>query len=56
MLSWLLENIATVVISVLLVLTVAAVLYITVRSGKKGKSACGCGCGSCPMSGDCHKQ
>ena len=45
MLAWLMENMATIIISAVLVLLVAAVITSMVRSKRKGKSSCGCGCG-----------
>ena len=62
MLTWLMENMATIIISAVLVLVVAAIIVSMVRGKRKGKSSCGCGCGSCPqgslcaMNGACHPQ
>ena len=52
MLTWLMENMATIIISAVLVLVVAAIIVSMVRSKRKGKSSCGCGC--CAMNGACH--
>lgn len=60
MLTWFMENMATIIISMVLVLVVAAILVSMVCGKRKGKSSCGCGCGSCPqgslcaMNGACH--
>lgn len=54
MITWILENIATVIICMVLLAVVAAVIGGMIRDKKKGKSSCGCGCGDCPMSGSCH--
>lgn len=54
MLTWIAENIATILVSAVLIAIVAAVLAVMIRNGKKGKSPCGCNCGSCAMSGACH--
>ena len=60
MLTWLMENMATIIISAVLVLVVAAAIASIVRGKRKGKSSCGCGCASCPagsmcaMNGACH--
>lgn len=56
MFVWIFENIATIVLSILLILTVAAILANMVQKKKKGKSSCGCGCQSCAMNSSCHKQ
>ena len=56
MLAWISANIATVIICAELVIIVAAIIIGMVRDKKKGKSSCGCGCSSCPMSGSCHTE
>ena len=56
MFAWLLENIATVLISAVLVAVVAAIIFSMVKTREKGKSSCGCGCANCPMSGSCHPE
>lgn len=54
MLAWLSENFATIMICAVLIAVVAAILVSMVKSRKKGKSSCGCGCADCPMGGTCH--
>lgn len=56
MLAWIYENIATIIISAILIAVVAAIIIGMVRNKKKGKSSCGCGCANCPMSGSCHSK
>lgn len=56
MLAWIMENLATILISAVLVVIVAAVLAGMVRDKKKGKSSCGCGCSGCAMNGACHRK
>lgn len=54
MLSWIGDNIGTIVISAVLVLIVAAVIINMIKDKKKGISpVCGGKCGSCPMSCRC---
>ena len=43
-------------VSLVLLLLVARIIFVLRRDRKQGKSTCGCNCGSCPMSGSCHKQ
>ncbi|MBR4577662.1 MAG: FeoB-associated Cys-rich membrane protein [Clostridia bacterium] len=50
------ENAGTIVVTLVLVGIVAAILVKMRKDKKQGKSSCGCSCGSCPMSGACHKQ
>ncbi len=55
MLTWISENIATILICIVLLAIVAAIIVRIVRDKKKGAS-CGCGCAGCPMSGSCHQK
>ena len=54
MLPWILDNMATIIISAVLLLVVAAVIASMVRGKRKGRSSCGCGCAGCAMNGACH--
>lgn len=54
MLTWIMGNMATIIISAVLLLVVAAVIASMVRGKRKGKSSCGCGCAGCAMNGACH--
>ena len=51
--AWLRENLATVIVAAVLVVSVAAALFFTLRARRKG---CSCGCGGCPYSADCKKK
>ena len=56
--TWLSQNIWTIIICAVLIAAVAAIIVSMVKKKKQGKSmVCGCGnCKACPMSGSCHKQ
>lgn len=54
MLSFLENNLATVLISLALTAVVLWIVLSMRKNQKKGKSAGGCGCSNCPMSGECH--
>lgn len=56
--TWLSQNIWTIIICAVLIALVAAIIVSMVKKKKQGKSmVCGCGnCKACPMSGSCHKQ
>ncbi len=56
MLSWISSNIATILISLVLIAIVAIIIRSIVKDKKKGKSLCGGNCGHCPMGGSCHKH
>lgn len=56
MLTWFMENMATIVISAVMVIVVATVIAGMVRNRRKGKSSCGCGCAGCAMNGACHPK
>lgn len=55
MLTWIMGNMATIIISVILMIVVAAIIASMVRNKRKGKSSCGCGCAGCAMNGTCHQ-
>ena len=54
--NWFAENAGTIVVAVILLAIVVLVTRKIARDKKQGKSTCGCGCASCPMSGSCHKK
>ncbi len=53
MFTWMMENMATIIISVILMMAAGAVAVGMVRDKKKGKSSCGCGCAGCPAGSLC---
>ena len=55
MITWLSENLGTIIISLVLLAIVTGILLSIWRDKKKGKSSCGCNCGHCAMSGTCHQ-
>lgn len=52
--TWLLGNISTIIVCIVLIAVVAAIIAYMVKSKKQGKSSCGCGCQNCAMKGSCH--
>ena len=46
----------TAIVVTVLVVIVGLIIFSMVRNKKAGKSSCGCGCSSCPMSGKCHQK
>ncbi len=54
MFTWIAENLATVIISLVLAAIVALVIIVMIRDKKKHR--CACGCSGCPMSGQCRKR
>lgn len=55
MLLWFKDNLATLIVGILMAALLAGVIYHMVRNKKQGKSSCGCsGCSGC--SGGCTKQ
>lgn len=55
MLEFIVANIGTIIVLVVLAIIVGTIIYNMFRDKKKGKSSCGCNCGSCPMANECHK-
>lgn len=54
--TWLLENIATILISLILLAAVAGIVVKLIKDKKKGNASCGCGCSNCAMSAHCHSR
>ena len=56
MLQWIEQNLGTIAITAVLIVSVTSILVHEIRRKKRGKSSCGCGCEHCAMHGECHKQ
>lgn len=56
MLNWIANNMATILISLGLLIIVFAIIVKLVKDKKKGKSSCGCNCAHCAMAGSCHNN
>lgn len=54
MVTWLFNNISTIIVCLVLIAVVAAIVAYMVRNKRRGKSSCGCGCQNCAMKGSCH--
>ena len=54
MISWILDNLATILISSLLIVIVISIIKYLIRQKRDGKNSCGCDCGHCSMHGSCH--
>ena len=54
MLAYIASHMGYIVVTLALVLIVAAVIVRMVRDRKTGKGGCGCGCQGCPSAGLCH--
>ena len=55
MITWLVENLGTILISVVLIALVAAIIRTVIRDKKMGKSTCGGSCASCKMCAACRQ-
>lgn len=56
MLTWIMGNLATIIISAVLILVVAVIIVGMARGKRNGNSSCGCGCADCAMNGACHTR
>ena len=52
--SWILNNIGTILIFLLLTAVICAVIHSMRKNKKIGKTSCGCGCAGCVLRGKCH--
>ena len=55
MLTWISQNIGTLIVIVILAAVVAAVIVKIVKDKRQGKSSCGHNCAHCAMAGMCHE-
>jgi hypothetical protein len=53
---WFINNLGTIVVALIVLAVTGFVIYTMIRDKKKGKSSCGCNCGSCPSACSCHKS
>jgi hypothetical protein len=53
MIAFIIENLGTILVGVVLVAIIALIIAGTVRRKKRGQSACGCGCSGCPSASSC---
>lgn len=56
MLTWLTQNIGTIVILAVLAVIFGLMLYSLIRDKKAGKSSCGGGCAGCANACYCHSR
>ncbi len=54
MLAFVIANLGTILVSLLLFTVVIAVIITLVRDRRRGKATCGCNCAHCAMRGSCH--
>ncbi|MFZ2538246.1 MAG: FeoB-associated Cys-rich membrane protein [Oscillospiraceae bacterium] len=54
MFTFVLENLATIIISVV-ILGIVTLIIMKMRRDKKKDKSCGSGCSNCPSSSMCHK-
>jgi len=55
MLTWFTNNLATIIITLVLIAIVAAIIIGMRKDKKAGKSSCGGNCAHCAMAGKCHQ-
>ena len=55
MITWLAENLGTILISIVLIVLVAMIIQTMIRDKKMGKSTCGGSCASCKMCAACRQ-
>lgn len=53
---WLLNNISTIVICIILIAVVGMIIAYMAKNKKQGKSSCGCGCQNCALKNSCHHR
>ena len=56
MITWITQNIGTLLVILVLAAVVAAVIIKMVRDKRQGRSSCGHNCSHCAMAGTCHQN
>ena len=56
MFVWLIENLGTILVTLLLIVIVTMIILYLIREKKQGRSSCGGNCGHCSMCGTCHQK
>ncbi|MBR3679508.1 MAG: FeoB-associated Cys-rich membrane protein [Oscillospiraceae bacterium] len=56
MFQWITENLASILVGLILLAAVLAAVCKIIRDRKSGRGSCGCGCSSCAMNGKCHMK
>ncbi|MBO4310218.1 MAG: FeoB-associated Cys-rich membrane protein [Lachnospiraceae bacterium] len=56
MISWLIGNIGTIAVLIVLAIIVTGIVFSFARDKKRGKSACGCNCANCKMCTSCQSN
>lgn len=56
MFIWLQQNLATIIVALIILAIVAAIIIVRIRDKKAGKSSCSCGCSGCAMKDSCHTK
>ncbi len=54
MFGFITENLASIIVFVIVAVIVGTVVVKMIKDKKAGKSSCSCGCKGCPNSGNCH--
>ena len=56
MITFLLNNLATILVSLVLLAILGLILFKLRKDKKRGVSSCSCGCEGCGASGMCHQN
>ncbi|MBQ2971491.1 MAG: FeoB-associated Cys-rich membrane protein [Ruminococcus sp.] len=56
MLSFIFQNLATIIVLLAVILVVGLVVIKMIKDKKAGKKSCSCGCSGCPMKDSCHSD
>lgn len=54
MFPWIVDNLGTILITLVLIAVVAAIIRSLHKNHCAGKTSCGCNCAHCAMAGQCH--
>ncbi len=55
MMTWIMANLGTILITLVLILIVTGIIFTLIRDKKQGRSSCGGNCAHCKMCTACRK-
>ncbi len=56
MIQWLSENLATILVALIVFAVLALAVAKLIRDKRRGRGGCSCGCGGCPHAGTCRRE
>ncbi|MBQ5761623.1 MAG: FeoB-associated Cys-rich membrane protein [Clostridia bacterium] len=56
MLKWIENNIASIIVLLVVAAVISLIVVKIISDKRRGKSSCSCGCGGCALKDSCHAK